>query len=229
MKKLYIVVFILFLFAFNQVSGQDLASYDSLTKKQTFMPLTPVTVYFGFEMGVSTIAPTVQKEFAMGQGAFGIGFDLGLIFFDVADLYVAVGGSFPKDEARFSQTVKNQTSGKISNAKSSLEFTTWDFAIGPRTPYLHTGKPNSTKYAGLALLGRYGTSSSKAKRSISDCQDCRVDKFKMGNGTFFDLGLDISIFDAYRDWRWNIVLTRRTYTSGSPLNNRTFITFNALL
>jgi hypothetical protein len=127
---------------------------------------------FGFSVGSLAIDPDAAANSQVGEQAWGLQFDGGVVvrkhFVFLADF----GGQFLDDHAEFTQ----QTTG--GNKKSTSNVTYLSAMTGIRT-----GIPAAFP-VGLAV--NLGATATMTRRSIDECVDCHVDKLKIPGGGFVE-------------------------------------------
>lgn len=126
----------------------------------------------GFSVGSLAIDPAAAAGSSVGDRAWGIQLDGGVVVRNHFLFGIDVGGQFLDDQAQFTQ---NTTGG---NMKSSASVTYFSAMTGFRT-----GLPASFP-VGLAL--NLGASATVGRRSIDNCTDCHVDKLKIPGGGFVE-------------------------------------------
>ncbi|HWE41835.1 MAG TPA: hypothetical protein VG432_04975 [Gemmatimonadaceae bacterium] len=126
----------------------------------------------GFSIGTLSIDPDAAASSNVGDRAWGLQFDGGVVvkkhFLFLAD----IGGQFLDDRAQFTQA----TTG--GNRKSSANVTYFSASTGFRT-----GLPASFPVGFALNLGASGT---MTRRSIDNCVDCHVDKMSIPGGGFVE-------------------------------------------
>ena len=127
---------------------------------------------FGFSVGTLAIDPDAAATSSVGDRAWGLQFDGGVVvkkhFLFLAD----IGGQFLDDKAQFTQA----TTG--GNKKSTSNVTYFSAATGFRT-----GIPTSFP---IGFAFNLGASATMTRRSIDNCVDCHVDKMSIPGGGFVE-------------------------------------------
>ena len=126
----------------------------------------------GFSVGALAIDPDAALSSNVGEHAFGLQFDGGIVVHKHLLFLADIGGQFLDDHAEFTQA----TTG--GNKKSSASVTYFSASTGFRS-----GIPVAFP-VGFAL--NLGASATMTRRSIDNCQDCHVDKMKIPGGGFVE-------------------------------------------
>lgn len=202
--------------------AQETISTDSIAS-QSKVEKDPFRAYFGIETGLTWIGNEASDEHYIGKtgGAFAI--EGGCLIYDVFDIYLSGGAAFPKDKDGFSQQVQSVTGGRVTDAESELEVVSWDFAAGPRTPYFKLSEKSESVFKAISFFGRYGASTVKGNRTIPNCTDCYDETLSMNNGSFFDLGADLTFFNATK-YRSHLLFTYRDYRKSAGLDKELKLT-----
>ena len=153
----------------------------------------------GFSVGALAIDPDAAASSSVGDHAFGIQLDGGVVVRNHFLFGIDIGGQFLDDHAQFTQ---NTTGG---NMKSSASVTYFSASTGFRT-----GIPASFPL-GLAL--NLGASATVGRRSIDNCVDCQVDKLKIPGGGFVEPTL------LLRVRKFMIRASDRVYLGGSGMRS----------
>ena len=127
---------------------------------------------FGFSVGALSINPDAAANSSVGESAWGLQFDGGVVVHKHLVFQADIGGQFLDDKAQFTQA----TTG--GNKKSTSNVTYFSASTGFRT-----GIPAAFP-VGLAL--NLGGSATMTRRSIDNCVDCHVDKLKIPGGGFVE-------------------------------------------
>ena len=160
-----------------QIRHLAVAAFLALPAHAVLAQATPAKVRnvvptFGFSIGTLAIDPDAAATSNVGDRAWGLQFDGGVVvkkhFLFLAD----IGGQFLDDKAQFTQA----TTG--GNKKSSANVTYFSASTGFRT-----GIPAAFP-VGFAL--NVGGSATMTRRSIDNCVDCHVDKMKIPGGGFVE-------------------------------------------
>ena len=160
-----------------QIRHLAVAAFLALPAQAVLAQATPAKVRdvvptFGFSIGTLAIDPDAAATSNVGDRAWGLQFDGGVVvkkhFLFLAD----IGGQFLDDKAQFTQA----TTG--GNKKSSANVTYFSASTGFRT-----GIPAAFP-VGFAL--NVGGSATMTRRSIDNCVDCHVDKMKIPGGGFVE-------------------------------------------
>ena len=133
------------------------------------------TPTFGFGVGVMSIDGTTAANSQVGDQAWGIHLDGGIILKRFIVAGVDLGGQFLDDKAQFTQ---NTTGGE---KESTANVTYFSGLLGLRSATL-PGVPVRVGVNG-------GFSGTMTRRSIDNCVDCRVDKLKIPGGAFVEPNL----------------------------------------
>ena len=145
--------------------------------RAAFAQATPTTTRnvvptFGFSVGTLAIDPDAAASSNVGDRAWGLQFDGGVVVNKYFLFQADLGGQFLDDRAQFTQS----TTG--GNKKSTSNVTYLSASTGVRT-----GMPASFP-VGFAL--NVGGSATMTRRSIDNCVDCHVDKLKIPGGGFVE-------------------------------------------
>jgi hypothetical protein len=160
-----------------QIRHLAVAAFLALPAQAVLAQATPAKVRnvvptFGFSIGTLAIDPDAAATSNVGDRAWGLQFDGGVVvkkhFLFLAD----IGGQFLDDKAQFTQA----TTG--GNKKSTSNVTYFSAATGFRT-----GIPAAFP-VGFAL--NVGASATMTRRSIDNCVDCHVDKMSIPGGGFVE-------------------------------------------
>ena len=127
---------------------------------------------FGFSVGALSIDPDAAASSSVGENAWGLQLDGGVVVHKYLVFQGDIGGQFLDDKAQFTQA----TTG--GNKKSSANVTYFSASAGFRTP-IPAAFP-----VGLAV--NLGGSATMTRRSIDNCVDCHVDKMKIPGGGFVE-------------------------------------------
>lgn len=134
-----------------------------------------------FEIGYGTlgVADAVRREEGVGRGHYLV-LGAGLIVYEVLALTVDLGGGGHRDTSPFTQTTTSMSGEGEYDSKSSVAGWFVSSAAGLRTPrlFLH-------EQLALTAGAQVGTTAVRVKRSISDCVDCREDKYRLASGPFW--------------------------------------------
>jgi hypothetical protein len=153
----------------------------------------------GFSIGAASLDPDAAASSSVGDQAWGIQLDGGVVIRKHFLLGVDVGGQFLDDKAQFTQST---TGGDM---KSSASVTYFSATAG-----LRSGIPASFPL-GLAL--NVGASATVSRRSIDNCVDCHVDKLKIPGGAFVEPTL------LLRVRKFMIRATDRVYMGGDGMRS----------
>jgi hypothetical protein len=126
----------------------------------------------GFSVGALAIDPDAAAASNVGENAWGLQFDGGIVVRRHFLLSADIGGQFLDDHAEFTQA----TTG--GNKKSTSNVTYFSASTGFRS-----GIPVSFP-VGFAV--NVGASATMTRRSIDNCEDCHVDKLKIPGGGFVE-------------------------------------------
>ncbi|HET9004596.1 MAG TPA: hypothetical protein VFN39_11400 [Gemmatimonadaceae bacterium] len=126
----------------------------------------------GFSVGTLAIDPDAAATSSVGDRAWGLQLDGGIVVKKHLLFLADIGGQFLDDKAQFTQA----TTG--GNRKSSANVTYFSASTGFRT-----GIPVSFP-VGFAL--NVGASATTSRRSIDNCTNCNVDKLKIPGGGFVE-------------------------------------------
>ena len=126
----------------------------------------------GFSVGTMAIDPDAAATSSVGDRAWGLQLDGGVVVHRHLVFQADIGGQFLDDQAQFTQA----TTG--GNKKSSASVTYFSASTGFRT-----GIPASFPL-GFAL--NLGASATVSNRAIDNCSDCHVDKLKIPGGGFVE-------------------------------------------
>ena len=178
--------------------GTALALAATATDAQqvTHAPRTVVPT-LGFSVGSLAIDPDAASQSSVGDHAWGIQLDGGVVVHDYFQLGVDVGGQFLDDKAQFTQ---NTTGGEM---KSSASVTYFSALAGLR----------SGKLGPLALALNVGASATVGRRSIDNCSDCHVDKLTIPGGAFAEPTVLLGRNGHY------LRVTDRVYFSGDGMRS----------
>ena len=135
-------------------------------------PTRNVVPTFGFSVGTLAIDPDAAANSEVGEQAWGLQLDGGVVVRKHLVFQADLGGQFLDDQARFTQS----TTG--GNKKSTANVTYLSASTGVRT-----GIPAAFP-VGFAL--NFGATATMARRSIDECVDCHVDKLKIPGGGFVE-------------------------------------------
>jgi len=135
-------------------------------------PARNVVPTFGFSVGTLAIDPDAAATSSVGDRAWGLQFDGGVVVHKYLVFLADIGGQFLDDKAQFTQS----TTG--GNKKSTSNITYFSAATGFRT-----GFPAAFP-VGFAL--NLGASATMTRRSIDNCVDCHVDKMSIPGGGFVE-------------------------------------------
>ena len=135
-------------------------------------PTRNVVPTFGFSVGTLAIDPDAAATSSVGDRAWGLQFDGGVVVHKHLVFLADIGGQFLDDKAQFTQA----TTG--GNKKSTSNITYFSAATGFRT-----GIPAAFP-VGFAL--NLGASATMTRRSIDNCVDCHVDKMSIPGGGFVE-------------------------------------------
>ena len=135
-------------------------------------PTRNVVPTFGFSVGTLAIDPDAAAASTVGDRAYGLQFDGGVVVKKYFVVQADIGGQFLDDKAQFTQS----TTG--GNKKSTSNVTYFSASTGFRTPIA------ASFPVGFAL--NLGGSATMTRRSIDNCVDCHVDKMKIPGGGFVE-------------------------------------------
>ncbi|HEX8850484.1 MAG TPA: hypothetical protein VF761_13215 [Gemmatimonadaceae bacterium] len=127
---------------------------------------------FGFSIGTLAIDPDAAAGSSVGDQAWGLQLDGGVVVHKHLVLGIDLGGQFLDDKAQFTQST---TAGDM---KSSASVTYFSGSVG-----LRSGIPASFP---LGLAVNVGASATVSKRSIDNCVDCHVEKLRIPGGGFVE-------------------------------------------
>ena len=153
----------------------------------------------GFSIGTLAIDPDAAANSMVGDQAWGLQLDGGVVVHKHLVFGVDVGGQFLDDKAQFTQST---TGGDM---KSSASVTYFSGMVG-----LRSGIPASFP---LGLAVNVGASATVSKRSIDNCVDCHVDNLKIPGGAFVEPTL------LLRVRKFMLRATDRVYLGGDGMRS----------
>ncbi|NUO62617.1 MAG: hypothetical protein HOQ12_10585 [Gemmatimonadaceae bacterium] len=153
----------------------------------------------GFSIGAASLDPDAAASSSVGDQAWGIQLDGGVVVKKRFLLGVDVGGQFLDDKAQFTQST---TGGDM---KSSASVTYFSAMAG-----LRSGIPASFP---IGLAVNVGASATVGRRSIDNCVDCHTDKLKIPGGGFVEPTL------LLRVRKFMIRATDRVYLGGDGMRS----------
>ena len=139
------------------------------------LPAQRAVPVVGFSVGTLAIESASAAREQVGDRSYGLQLDAGALVKQHFYFGVDVGGQFLHDEAQFTQST---TGGKM---KSTATVSYLSAIAGARTGALPV--------VPLAFALNVGASATISRRSIDNCQDCRVDKLAIPGGTFVEPAL----------------------------------------
>ena len=139
------------------------------------LPAQRAVPVVGFSVGTLAIESASAAREQVGDRSYGLQLDAGMLVKRHLYLGIDLGGQFLDDQAQFTQST---TAGKM---KSSATVTYLSAIAGLRSGTLPV--------VPLALSLDAGASLTISKRSIDNCQDCRVDDLSIPGGTFVEPAL----------------------------------------
>lgn len=148
------------------IPAPSLLAQAALAKTHDVVPT------FGFSLGTLAINPDAAASSYVGEHAWGVQFDGGVVVRRHLVFLADFGGQILDDKAQFTQ----QTTG--GNRKSSSNVTYLSAMTGFRT-----GIPASFP---LGLAVNVGATATMTRRSIDNCVDCHVDKMSIPGGGFVE-------------------------------------------
>jgi hypothetical protein len=154
---------------------------------------------FGFSVGTLAIDPDAAVNSSVGDRAWGLQFDGGVVVRNHFLFQADIGGQFLDDKAQFTQA----TTG--GNKKSTSNVTYFSASTGFRT-----GIPASFP-VGFAL--NLGATATMTRRSIDNCVDCHVDKMSIPGGGFVEPMLLV------RAGKFMVRASDRVYLGGSGMES----------
>lgn len=182
-----------------------------------FLPLRPARVLLGLGTGLAHLDPQTAASNQIGDSGITLNGTFGLTLFDIVMLSATFSAPFVSDKAPFSQDVVLQNGGgDAHSADSSLHVVTGSLAIGLRTPFWAIA-PTDRGWATGALFAQYGTAGIGGGRSISDCVDCRDDHLQISGGTFWRVGLDLTLPAHKPLLSWGLTAAYERYNAGAGL------------
>ena len=144
----------------------------ALLAQSTPAKVRNVVPTFGFSIGTLAIDPEAAASSSVGDRAWGLQFDGGVVVHKHFLFSADIGGQFLDDKAQFTQA----TTG--GNKKSTSNVTYFSASTGFRT-----GIPSSFP-VGFAM--NVGATATMTRRSIDNCVDCHVDKMSIPGGGFVE-------------------------------------------
>ena len=154
---------------------------------------------FGFNVGSMAIEPGAAARAEVGDRAYGLQFDAGVVVKRFLYLGADFGGQFLEDNAQFTE---NTTAGE---KKSTANVTYLSAVAGFRT--------GSMPVVPLALQLNLGFTGTMTRRSIDQCVDCSVDKLDIPGGAFAEPVLVIG------RQRARVRVSDRVYFAGDGMRN----------
>ena len=130
------------------------------------------TAVFGASVGALSMESATATREQVGDRSYGLQLDAGVLVKRHLYLGVALGGQFLDDKAEFTQ---NTTGGEM---QSTASVTYLSAVAGAQTGVLPVVP------IGLGL--NVGASVTMTRRSIDQCEDCRVDKLDIPGGAFVE-------------------------------------------
>ncbi|MFQ5568258.1 MAG: hypothetical protein ACE5G0_01200 [Rhodothermales bacterium] len=156
----------------------------------TFAQETPkkeAEFFMGFGLSTTSIDKHAAGEEGIGSRGLGFQARWSLRYHEVFDLSAHFGGEYVKDKESFTQ-------GTTGGTKKS---STWPVfggvSTGLFTPAIRLGSdPGAPRLSFGGYVGYEWILS--ARRSISDCIDCRSEKLHLRSGMFLEPGLELYIW-----------------------------------
>jgi hypothetical protein len=148
-----------------------------LTIGARVLPAQRATPVFGVSVGALSMESATAAREQVGDRSYGLQLDAGMLVKRHLYLGIDLGGQFLDDEAEFTQ---NTTGGEM---QSTASVTYLSAMVGARTGALPV--------VPLGLGLNVGTSVTMTRRSIDECEDCRVDKLDIPGGAFVEPTLSL--------------------------------------
>jgi len=148
------------------IPAQSLFAQSVPSKSRDVVPT------FGFSLGTLAINPDAAASSYVGERAWGVQFDGGVVVRKHLVFLADFGGQILDDKAQFTQA----TTG--GNRKSSSNVTYLSAMTGFRT-----GIPSALP---IGLAFNVGATATMTRRSIDNCVDCHVDKLSIPGGGFVE-------------------------------------------
>jgi hypothetical protein len=194
-----------------------------------FLPLRPARILLGLGSGVAHLDPQIAAANQIGDSGITFNGTFGLTLFDIVMVSATFSFPFVSDKAPFSQDVVLQNGGGDSHsADSSLNVATGSLAFGLRTPFWAIA-PTDHGWATGAVFAQYGTTGIGGGRSISNCVDCRDEHLELPGGTFWQVGVDLSLPGAKPDRYYGLTVTYQSYMAGAGLSDEIRVGFSCWL
>jgi hypothetical protein len=191
-----------------------------------FLPIRQARALFGLGTGLAHLDPQTAASNQIGDSGITLNGTFGLTVFDIVMLSATFSVPFVSDKAPFSQDVVLQNGGGDSHsADSNLHVVTGSVAIGLRTPFWAIA-PTDHGWATGAVFAQYGIAGIDGGRSISDCVDCRDDHLQFPGGTFWRVGVDLSLPGAKPDRYYGLTVTYESYMAGAGLTDEVRVGFS---
>jgi len=193
------------------------------------LPLRPARILLGLGTGLAHLDQQTAASNQIGDSGITLNGTFGLTLFDIVMLSATFSFPFVSDKAPFSQDVVLQNGGGDGHsASSSLNVESGSIAIGLRTPFWALGA-TERGWAAAALFAQYGGSGVNGGRSIENCVDCRSDHIEIAGGTFWRVGIDLSVPGNKPTTSYGLTVTYERYGAGAGLNDEVRVGFSGWL
>lgn len=193
-----------------------------------FVPPHPARFMLGLGTGMAWLDKDAAAMSEFDDSSLTLNGMAGLMIWDIVSISGAFSLAFPSDHASFTQVVVDKPgSGDPYSASSSLSLLSYSIAVGLRTPFWALGATRSG-WVATALFAEYGGAGVTATRTISNCEDCRVDKLNVNGGTFWRVGVDLLV-PRKPTSAYGLTISYQRYAAGTGFHDEVRFGFSCWL